>query len=66
MGPFESKDSEKTFSLLIKMTKFIVAASKGDYNYDEVYNTIIDLTLKNFKMRCGVPDLGLYLITIGI
>ena len=65
MGPFEGKDSGKTMPLLIKMTKFIAAASKGDYNDGGRDNGFSDLTLESVRLSCGVPSIGVYLITIG-
>ena len=65
MGPFEGKDNGKTISLPIKMTKFTVAASKGDYNYGGTDNGITHLSLESFVVICEAPEIGVYVIVIG-
>ncbi len=66
LGPFSGSDNGKTLPLILTMAQFISAATKGDYNWGGSDNRVADLTLSSFKVACAAPDIGLYLICIGV
>ena len=66
LGPFSGSDNNKTLPLILTMTQFISAASKGDYGWSGTDNRITQLTLNSFRIECEAPDIGYYLLCIGV